>query len=38
LIGECDVKAAQGLNYAYENFPNESPGEQGTIFVEWARQ
>jgi hypothetical protein len=36
LIGECDVKAAIGLKFKFETFP-ETNQDAGNVFVEWAR-
>ncbi len=38
LIGECDVKAAIGLKFAFESFPADESAMQGAPFVEWCRQ
>lgn len=37
-IGKNDFKAAKGLKFDFEKFPNNGPEEQGVLFVEWCRQ
>ena len=38
LIGVNDIKAAKGLKFEYEKFPNNSSAKQGLKFVEWSKE
>jgi len=37
LIGDNDVKAATGLKFKYEKFPEDVKEDAGREFIEWAR-